>query len=160
MRKSLRNRSRSRSVQKKRQQQRRQKKSKTNNNKVQRRRRRQNGGDATLQWSGPDSTAPAPLRNGGWYSGPQATGDWKSIYVPPTTSGAIKNLASGNPPPGAMQQYPGTVRLGNSYYGTDDLQNFDSTLPSNPGPFKMTCTGGARRKSRRNTKRRRNNRRK
>ena len=129
-----------------------------------RRQNRQKGGNSLVtpganplvQWGRDGSVAPPPLRNGGWYTGPQATGDWRNVYVPPTTSGAIKNLASGNPPPGAMDQYPGAERLGNNFYATPDLKNYETTLPSNTGPFTMDCTtqkGGQRKNNRKNSQR-------
>jgi len=128
--------------------------------------RRQQGGnslvtpgpDATLKW-GPDTLAPEPLRNGGWFTGPQATGPWKNVYVPPTTSGMVKNLESANPPPGSMDQYPGEVRDGNNYYATPDIKNYETTLPSNTGPFKMHCTSqnGGRKNKRRTLRRQRKN---
>ena len=130
-----------------------------------RRQNRQKGGNSLVtpganplvQWGRDGSVAPAPLRNGGWYTGPQATGEWRNVYVPPTTSGAIKNLASGNPPPGAMDQYPGAERLGNNFYATPDLKNYETTLPSNTGPFTMDCTtqkGGKRKNNRKNSQKR------
>jgi len=130
-----------------------------------RRQNRQKGGNSLVtpganplvQWGRDGSVAPAPLRNGGWYTGPQATGEWRNVYVPPTTSGAIKNLASGNPPPGAMDQYPGAERLGNNFYATPDLKNYETTLPSNTGPFAMDCTtqkGGQRKNNRKNSQKR------
>ena len=127
--------------------------------------RRQRGGNSLhtpvgslKSMTGPDSSVPSPLKNGGWFTGPQATGSWRNVYVPPTTSGAIKNLASANPPPGAMEQYPGTLRLGNNYFATPDLKNYETTLPTNQGPFAMNCTGGRRRvKKGRNNKNKNNN---
>ena len=127
--------------------------------------RRQRGGNSLhtpvgslKSMTGPDSSVPSPLKNGGWFTGPQATGSWRNVYVPPTTSGAIKNLASANPPPGAMEQYPGTLRLGNNYFATPDLKNYETTLPTNQGPFAMNCTGGRRRVKRgRNNKNKNNN---
>ena len=125
--------------------------------------RRQRGGNSLhtpvgslKSMTGPDSSVPSPLKNGGWFTGPQATGSWRNVYVPPTTSGAIKNLASGNPPPGAMDQYPGAERLGNNFYATPDLKNYETTLPSNTGPFTMDCTtqkGGQRKNNRKNSQR-------
>ena len=57
---------------------------------------------------------PAPLANGGVYGGPQATGPWANIPIEPEMHVYIANLASAQPPPGALNQMVGTNRLGNN----------------------------------------------
>ena len=54
-----------------------------------------------------------------------------------------------------MDQYPGAERLGNNFYATPDLKNYETTLPSNKGPFAMDCIlhkkGGQRKNNRKNS---------
>ena len=57
---------------------------------------------------------PPPLPNGGLYGGPQATGPWANIPIQPEMHIYIANLASAQPPPGALNQMVGTNRLGNN----------------------------------------------
>ena len=57
---------------------------------------------------------PPTLPNGGIYGGQQATGPWANIPVEPEMHVYIANLASAQPPPGAMNQMVGTNRLGNN----------------------------------------------
>ena len=89
-----------------------------------------------LRWSDEKTFAPDPIPNGGLFSGPQAMGPYASIYVTPTTTNLInKNLASANPPPGAMNQYPGTNRLGNNYIPMPGVFWYNDTHPVNRGPY-------------------------
>ena len=57
---------------------------------------------------------PPALPNGGLYGGPQATGPWANIPIQPEMHIYIANLASAEPPPGALNQMVGTNRLGNN----------------------------------------------
>jgi hypothetical protein len=61
---------------------------------------------------------PRPLLNGGLYTGePFATGaPWANVPVIPD-AGYMTHVAlrSAGPPPGAIYQYPGVYRPGNSY---------------------------------------------
>jgi hypothetical protein len=60
------------------------------------------------------SSIPNPVKNGGIYGGEQVTGPWANINVVPETHLYLENLASANPPPGAIQQTFGNNRPGNN----------------------------------------------
>ena len=65
--------------------------------------------------SKPQIPAPPSPPNGGIFGGPQSTAPWANIPVTPDMHVLItQNLASANPPPGAMKQMVGTNRLGNN----------------------------------------------
>lgn len=69
-----------------------------------------------LRSKNPETAMPPSPKNGGLFSGPEATGPWGAIPVVPTTTNYIHhNLRSANPPPGAVYHYPGTNRMGNNY---------------------------------------------
>ena len=58
---------------------------------------------------------PTPLPHGGLYTDARSTGKpWHSIPVMPEMHTMMQNLASANPPPGAMSQFVGTERPGNN----------------------------------------------
>lgn len=102
-----------------------------------------NGGSVppNMQWSGPNISAPPPQYNAGLYTGPQFNGPWGAIPVTPTTTNMINNnLASANPPPGALTQYPGNNRLGNNWIGMTGVDNYISSSEVNFGPFEINCT--------------------
>tara|TARA_B100000768_G_C11268941_1_gene372439 strand:- start:129 stop:521 length:393 start_codon:yes stop_codon:yes gene_type:complete len=89
-----------------------------------------------LRWCDEITSAPDPIPNGGLFGGPHAMGPHASIPVTPTTTNLInKNLASANPPPGAMNQYPGTNRLGNNYIPMPGVFWYNDTHPINKGPY-------------------------
>ena len=101
--------------------------------------------DIVKQWSGPDDSAPEPLLNGGLYTGESFKGPWGNYPVPPTTNGFMANLASANPPPGALDQFPGYVRLGNNFQVNPSKDFSNETM--------IKCTGGAKKsKSKKPTK--------
>jgi len=101
------------------------------------------------QWSGPNTEAPAPMYNGGLYTGAPAKGPWAPIPVTPTSTNMImKNLKSANPPPGAMSQYVGTNRLGNNYTAMPGVNWYSNKGSVNKGPFAIKCVGGKRNKNR------------
>ncbi len=61
---------------------------------------------------------PKPSLNGGLYTGqPFAPGaPWANVPVEPDAGYMVHyNLRSANPPPGALYQYPGSIRPGNSH---------------------------------------------
>lgn len=65
--------------------------------------------------STPQISVPVSPPNGGLFGGPQSTNPWANIPIIPDMHVLItQNLASANPPPGAMKQMVGTNRLGNN----------------------------------------------
>ena len=92
--------------------------------------------DIVKQWSGPNDSAPEPLLNGGLYTGESFKGPWGNYPVAPTTNGFMANLASANPPPGALDQFPGYVRLGNNFQVNPSKDFSNETM--------IKCTGGAK----------------
>lgn len=63
-----------------------------------------------------ESKIPASPPNGGLFSDKQSTKPWANIPITPSMTNLIHhNLRSANPPPGALEQYVGTDRLGNNY---------------------------------------------
>jgi hypothetical protein len=90
------------------------------------------------RWNSPNTRAPPPVPNGGLFSGPQAMGDYASIPVIPTTTNMIhNNLRSANPPPGAINQYPGTNRDKNNYIPMPGVYWYNDTNPVNKGPYSI-----------------------
>ncbi len=70
--------------------------------------------------------------NGGLYGGPQATFPWSNIPVVPTATNLIHhNLRSANPPPGAINQYPGGQRKGNNYIAMSGVYWYNGDNPNN-----------------------------
>ena len=92
--------------------------------------------------SGPNTAMPPSPINGGVYLAPQASPKpWLPIPVTPTTTNYIhNNLKSANPPPGAMEQYPGTNRPGNNYISMPGIYWYENTNKINTGPYKMKVT--------------------
>lgn len=85
----------------------------------------------------PFSKMPPPSKNGGLYGGKQSNKPWMPIPVTPTATNYIyNNLRSANPPPGAMEQYVGNIRLGNNYTAKPGVKWY---VPKNPncGPYSM-----------------------
>ena len=90
------------------------------------------------RWNCPNTRAPPPVPNGGLFSGPQAMGDYASIPVIPTATNMIhNNLRSANPPPGAINQYPGTNRDKNNYIPMPGVYWYNDTNPVNKGPYSI-----------------------
>jgi hypothetical protein len=52
--------------------------------------------------------------HGGLYTSSSTGQPWHSIPVIPETANMLQNLKSANPPPGALNQYIGTNRMGNN----------------------------------------------
>jgi len=76
--------------------------------------------------------------NGGLYGGPQCKRSWMPQHVTPTATNLImNNLASANPPPGAIEQYIGTNRPGNNYTAMPDIYWF-KTQGKGPHNLKVT----------------------
>lgn len=92
--------------------------------------------------SGPNSAMPPPPINGGIFVPPQAPAKpWLPIPVTPTTTNYIHyNLRSANPPPGAIDQYPGTNRPGNNFISMPGVFNYHNTNKINTGPFDIKVT--------------------
>lgn len=64
--------------------------------------------------------------NGGLYGGPQQNKPWLPIHIEPTAFNLIaNNLSSANPPPGAIEQYIGSNRLGNNINNTKNIDAYD-----------------------------------
>lgn len=115
------------------------------------------------QWNSPYEMAPPSPRNGGLYTGPQASGPWASIPVVPTTSEYIhNNLRSASGTPDSFTQYPNTNRPGNNFSSMPGVSNF---AKQGHGPHRIHCTpnspakGGKRSRRSVPTRRRRNPRR-
>ena len=90
------------------------------------------------RWNSYDTQAPPAVPNGGLFGGPQAVGEYASIHVIPTATNMIHhNLRSANPPPGAINQYPGTNRSGNNYIPMPGVFWYNDTHPVNYGPYAM-----------------------
>ena len=90
------------------------------------------------RWNCHHTKAPPPVPNGGLFSGPQAMGDYASIPVIPTATNMIhNNLRSANPPPGAINQYPGTNRDKNNYIPMPGVYWYNDTNPVNKGPYSI-----------------------
>ena len=65
-------------------------------------------------------------------------GDYASIPVIPTATNMINNnLRSANPPPGAINQYPGTNRDKNNYIPMPGVYWYNDTNPVNKGPYSI-----------------------
>ena len=50
------------------------------------------------------------------------------------------NLKSANPPPGAIYQYPGTIRCGNNYMAMPGVIWYTNAPVGNEGPFLIQTT--------------------
>ena len=95
--------------------------------------------DPTRQSSGPNDSVPDPALNGGLYTGEKFSGPWGNYPVPPTANGFMANLASADPPPGAMDSFPGYVRMGNNYQVNPTVDfNSNSLIKCNAGGSKKT----------------------
>jgi hypothetical protein len=69
-----------------------------------------------LRGNNKNDQMPQSPANGGLYNAPQSNGPHASIPVVPTSTNYVHyNLRSANPPPGAINQFIGTNRLGNNY---------------------------------------------
>ena len=86
----------------------------------------------------PNSMMPKPVPNGGLYGGPQSTKPWATIPVAPTSTNLIfNNLQSANPPPGAIQQANGTIRLGNNYTSMPETKWYNPEEKDRHGRYKI-----------------------
>lgn len=93
------------------------------------------------RWNSYNTQAPPAVPNGGLFGGPQAVGEYASIHVIPTATNMIHhNLRSANPPPGAINQYPGTNRDTNNYIPMPGVFWYNDTHPVNNGPFAIKVT--------------------
>ena len=91
----------------------------------------------------PVNQVPGPSYNGAVTIGEACIGAHCSIPVTPQVSNMINNnLRSANPPPGAIINYPGTVRLGNNSFNMPGVQDYVGT-ETNPGPFEIQCGAGS-----------------
>ena len=111
----------------------------------------------TDQWSCPNDPAPTAKYNGGLYTGPPFDGPWGNIPVTQTASNVThNNLNSAEPPPGAVNQYPGSNRLGNNYNAMPEVNWFQSPNQAKTNiqctPSRKIQTGGKGRKYRKNKK--------
>ena len=90
------------------------------------------------RWNDELTKYPNPEPNGGLFGGPQAVGEYASIPVIPTATHMIhNNLRSANPPPGAINQYPGTNRDRNNYIPMPGVYWYNDTHHINQGPFSI-----------------------
>ena len=93
------------------------------------------------RWNDELTRCPDPVPNGGLYGGPQAVGEYASIHVIPTATNMIHhNLRSANPPPGAINQYPGTNRDRNNYIPMPGVFWYNDTHHVNQGPYSIKVT--------------------
>ena len=93
------------------------------------------------RWNDDATRCPDPVPNGGLYGGPQAVGDYASIHVIPTATNMIHyNLRSANPPPGAINQFPGTNRDRNNYIPMPGVFWYNDTHEINKGPYSVKVT--------------------
>ena len=93
------------------------------------------------RWNDELTRCPDPVPNGGLYGGPQAVGEYASIHVIPTATNMIHhNLRSANPPPGAINQFPGTNRDRNNYIPMPGVFWYNDTHPVNQGPYSIKVT--------------------
>ena len=83
----------------------------------------------------PYTKMPPPTKNGGLYGGKQSNSPWMPIPITPTSTNFMLNLKSANPPPGAMEQYIGSVRLGNNYSAMPNLKWY--VPKKNTGPYNI-----------------------
>lgn len=89
----------------------------------------------------PAGILPTSSYNGGITVGEKCIGPHCSISVPPTTGYLVgSNLKSANPPPGALQQYPSTFRLGNNSDVNPRIKKYQGTQ-LNSGPFNIEVQG-------------------
>jgi len=94
-----------------------------------------------LRANNPDTPMPPPPKNGGLFSGPEATGPWGAIPVTPTTTNYIHHaLRSANPPPGAVYHYPGTNRTGNNYVPMPGVHWLNDPEVNMDGKYHMKFT--------------------
>lgn len=85
--------------------------------------------------SGPNEYIPPRAPNGGMYGGPPCERPWLPIEITPTATNLIaNNLLSANPPPGAIEQYIGTNRLGNNYTAMPEVYWYN---PDDKGPYNL-----------------------
>jgi hypothetical protein len=89
--------------------------------------------------SSPQTQMVKPSLNGGLYGGEQSREPWMPIPITPTSTNFMENLRSAKPPPGAMQQFVGTVRLGNNYTAMPGVEWYVSNKPE-CGPFSIKGT--------------------
>ena len=88
--------------------------------------------------SGPNKAMSEGPPNGGLYGGPDCDRPWMPIKITPTATNLISNnLLSANPPPGAIEQYIGTNRLGNNYTSMPEVYWF---VNKNQGPYNLKVT--------------------
>ena len=93
------------------------------------------------RWNNENESAPPPTYNAGLYSGAPFKGPWGNIPTIPTTAYMIHhNLRSANPPPGAIYQYPGTIRCGNNYMAMPGVVWYTNTPVGNEGPYLIQIT--------------------
>lgn len=87
---------------------------------------------------------PPPTLNGGLYTGePFAKGaPWGNVPVVPDAGYLIHhNLRSANPPPGALYQYPGSIRPGNSSHEMYGIMKLEDR------PYNLYCIDDTHKRS-------------
>lgn len=95
-----------------------------------------------LRDNGPNKSLNRVTVNGELYGGEQSNKPWMPIRVTPTATNYIhRNLLSANPPPGAIEQYVGTNRIGNNYTSMPNIQWYNPNSKNlNNGPFNIKVT--------------------
>ena len=110
-----------------------------------------------LAWSA-GTTAPAPLANGGLYTGPQSTGAWASSPFPATQYGESVESARLAQNPEVFFQQPPVANMGNNFspYVAQPLssQHYSAQMPPN-----VAAMAGGSRRNRKLSRRRKEKRR-
>jgi len=87
--------------------------------------------------SSPETQMPPQAKNLGLYGGESVTTPWLPKPHVPTATNYMKQLASANPPPGAMEQYVEINRLGNNFSPSPAVKWYADTDKVNCGPFNI-----------------------
>ena len=101
-----------------------------------------NGRTLNVPKSMPAGRIPDNSYNGAVTIGAPCEGAHCAIPVPPTVSYMTNvNLRSANPPPGALQQFASTHRLGNNSDLNVGIGKYVNGTSQNPGPFNISVQG-------------------
>lgn len=74
--------------------------------------------------------------HGGLYNSQSTGKDWHAIPVMPSMESMMANLASANPPPGAMHQFIGTERPGNNSVSMQGVYRYQPN-PAHPNMYNI-----------------------
>jgi hypothetical protein len=79
---------------------------------------------------------PTQPLHGGLYNSTSTGKEWHTIPVNPEMSSMMANLASANPPPGAMNQFIGTNRPGNNSVNLNGVYRYQP-IPEYPNMYNI-----------------------